>query len=80
MQLEDDTLTRDGKYPVSVGDYVHVDGLPDSATTTNGWYNGKVVRFWRDGTDALIADVTKPKHAGIRCVNADRLTKQNGVR
>ena len=81
MKIENETLVRDGKYPVSVGDLVSVAGNPESRVTANGWRNARVVGFWTDASGNLVADVTRPKNrAGIRVVGVDRLTKQTGVR
>lgn len=75
------TYERPNKYPVSVGDLVHVDGNPDSRVTTHGWFNARVIRLWADDDGRVFADVTRPQNrAGVRPIRADRLTKQNGIR
>lgn len=66
---------RDGKHAVNVGDIVHVAARPDGVEKV-GWNGGKVLSFMRQHDGRVLAQVTKPGQAGVRIVDAERLTKK----
>lgn len=73
---------RDGKHTIRPGDEVkiatadlHVGGV---TKTDRGW-TGKVTRFLESARYGVAAEVTRPDAAGLRVVDANRLTRKRKV-